>query len=230
MGHILAIGGHCGDMEFTCGAVLLKHAKRGDQITLLHMTPGEKGHATMSPEEYAFQKKKEALDAAEALGGKALFLPYGDGELPVSDEVKYQIADIIREIKPTTIITHWKNSIHKDHANTHLNVVDAVFYAAISGIKRPLPAHGVKGIYYAENWEDPYDFQPYVYVDVSEVFDEWLEAASKYQLFAGGVSKFPFKEYYKSLAVIRGSQCGAKYAVAMDIEPMGKKRIMDFLP
>ncbi len=230
MGHILAIGGHCGDMEFTCGAILLKHAKAGHQITLLHLTPGEKGHPTLSPEEYAIQKRVEADNAAKALGGKALYLPYGDGELPVNDEVKYQVADIIREIKPTTIITHWKNSMHKDHANTHLIVKDAVFYAAIPGIKRALPHHGVKAIYYAENWEDPVDFQPYVYVDVSDVFEEWVEAACHHKLFAGGVSKFPFKDYYKSLAVIRGSQIGVKYAVAMDIESMGKKKIMDFLP
>ena len=230
MGHILAIGGHCGDMEFTCGAVLLKHAKAGHQITLLHLTRGEKGDPTMSPDDYAAQKKIEAEAAAKALGGKALFLPYGDGELPVNDEVKYQIADIIREIKPTTLITHWKKSIHKDHANTHLNVVDAQFYAAIPGIKRALPHHSARGPYYAENWEDPYDFNPYIYVDVSDVFDEWVEAACKYKLFAGGVSKFPFKDYYKSLAVIRGAQIGVKYAVAFDIEPMGKKQVMGFMP
>ena len=96
----------------------------------------------MSPEEYAEQKIREGHKAAEVLGAKAIFLPYKDAELPVNDEVKYRLADVIRAEKPTIMVTHWKGSIHKDHENTYYIVQDAIFYAALPAIKRELPAHG----------------------------------------------------------------------------------------
>lgn len=42
--HILAIGGHAGDMDLTAGAVIAKYTQAGHKATFLHLTPGEKGH------------------------------------------------------------------------------------------------------------------------------------------------------------------------------------------
>ena len=55
---ILAIGAHCGDVEVTCGAVLAKHNKLGDRIAILHLTLGEGGNPTMSPQTYGGQKRR----------------------------------------------------------------------------------------------------------------------------------------------------------------------------
>ena len=38
---ILAVGAHAGDMELTCGALLLKETQRGDRVVILHLTLGE---------------------------------------------------------------------------------------------------------------------------------------------------------------------------------------------
>ena len=147
---------HAGDAEIMAGAVA-KYAQTGHEV-LVHLTPGEKGHRTMPPEEYAKQKIAEGHKAAEVLGAKAIFLPYKDAELPVNDEVKYQLADVIRAEKPTIMVTHWKGSIHKDHETTYYIVQDANFYAALPEIKRELPAHGCYTQFFAENWEDPTTF------------------------------------------------------------------------
>lgn len=230
MANILAIGAHCGDVEISCGGVLVKHALAGDKVTILHLTLGEKGHPHLSPYEYAKQKKEEALKAGQILGAEVKFLDYHDGELPVSDEVKYKICDIIREVKPTSIITHWKESIHKDHKAAHLNVVDAIFFAALPSFERELPAHRITALYYAENWEDAQNFQPYIYIDITNVYPKWIEGVLQYELFRGTVSKFPYLEYYKALFTIRGTQIGCQYACAFDIEPLGKKRVLELLP
>ena len=139
---IMVVGAHAGDAEIMAGALVAKYTQAGHEAVLVHLTPGEKGHRTMPPEEYAKQKIEEGHKAAEVLGAKAIFLPYKDAELPVNDEVKYRLADVIRAEKPTIMVTHWKGSIHKDHENTYYIVQDAIFYAALPAIKRELPAHG----------------------------------------------------------------------------------------
>lgn len=219
---IMVVGAHAGDAEIMAGAVVAKYTNAGHEAVLVHLTPGEKGHRTMSPEDYAEQKIAEGHKAAEALGAKAIFLPYKDAELPVNDEVKYALADVIRAEKPTMIITHWKGSIHKDHENTYYIVQDAIFYAALPAIKRELPAHGCYTQFFAENWEDPYDFEIDTYVDITDTYEQWIKATEEYELFSGSISNFRYMDYYKSLAVVRGCLSNSQYAVGL-MRPKGSK-------
>lgn len=228
---ILAVGAHCGDIEVTCGAVLAKHRKLGDRVVILHLTLGEGGNPAMTPQAYGEQKRREALAAAAAIGAEALFGPYRDGELPNTEEARRYVADVIRQVKPTHIITHWRTSIHKDHAATHSIVNDAVLLASLEGVVTSHPRHrGVRAIQYTENWEDPEDFKPYLYVDISGELGIWKEAVTLYQFIKGGISAFPYLEYYEALASVRGAGAGKRYAVAFDINPFEKKRIVDALP
>jgi LmbE family N-acetylglucosaminyl deacetylase len=208
---LLIIGAHVGDADLTAGCLAAKHSDAGHKVFLAHMTLGERGHPTLSQEEYAVQKKTEAENVARSLGAEVFFLPYRDGELPVSDEVKFRLCDLIRELRPDIVVTHWGRSTHKDHANTYLNVKDAVFYAGLPAIKRDLPAHAVSSMYYAENWEDPYGFRPQVYVDISDVFQRWRKAMQNCA-FARGETGFPYIEYYSNLFRIRGIESGFKLA------------------
>jgi N-acetylglucosamine malate deacetylase 1 len=218
--HIMVVGAHCGDAEVMAGGIVAKYTRNGHKASIVHLTAGEKGHRTLPPEEYAEQKRREAQAAAEVLGADVYFLPYKDAELPVNDEVIYQLADLIRQVKPTIILTHWKESIHKDHTNTSLIAEDARFYAALPAIKRELPAHGAWGFFYCENWEDPYGYEPDIYVDISEVFDVYVEAMQQYELFRGGVSSFRYIDYYKALAVMRGCLANCQYAQTL-MRPRG---------
>ncbi|MCL6625098.1 MAG: PIG-L family deacetylase [Alicyclobacillus shizuokensis] len=227
--HILAIGGHAGDMDLTAGAVIAKYTQAGHKATFLHLTPGEKGHPRLSPEDYAKQKIEEAHRFAEIVGADVRFLAYKDAELPVNDEIKYEVCDIIREVKPTLIITHWKGSIHKDHENTHWIVQDAHFYAALKTIKRALPAHWGGPIYYADNWEDPYDFHPEVFIDIpDEAYETWVKAMNVYAYARGETSGFPFIEYYKALTIVRGAPVGFKRAQAFAVPPGALRKRLQF--
>jgi len=228
---ILAIGAHCGDVEVTCGAVLAKHSKLGDRIDILHLTLGEGGNPRISPQEYGVQKRREAVAAAKVIGAEAIFAPYKDGELPDTEDVRRYVADIIRQVKPSHIITHWRTSIHKDHAATHAIVSDAVLLASLEGVVTSHPRHrGIQAIYYTENWEDPENFKPYLYVDVSAELETWKQAVTQYQFIKGGISSFPYLDYYEALARVRGAEAGKRYAVAFDIDLFEKKRVVDVLP
>jgi N-acetylglucosamine malate deacetylase 1 len=165
---ILAIGAHCGDVEITTAGVLAKQSKLGDKVTILHLTRGERGHKTLAPDVYAMQKEKEAIEAAKVIGAEVIFGPYMDGELPNTEEPVRLVADIIRKIKPTTLITHWRRSIHKDHAYTNIITMDGLLLSVLEGIHSEFsPNKNFKNIYFTENWEDKDGFQPYVYYDIS---------------------------------------------------------------
>jgi LmbE family N-acetylglucosaminyl deacetylase len=227
---ILAIGAHAGDMELTAGAVLLGQRALGDSIVLLHLTLGEGGNPKMSPVRYGEQKRREAQDAAALLGARVIFGPYRDGELPNSEEARRYVAEVIREVKPTLIITHWRNSIHRDHANTHAIVEDAVLLASLEGVKLASPPHRGVRLWYAENWEDSEGFSPYLYVNVSAQMDRWRQLVSSYEFVRGGISSFAYLDYYGALATVRGAEAHRGRAEAFDIDQLGKKRVLETVP
>ncbi len=227
---ILAVGAHAGDVELTSGAVLAHHTQMGDRAVILHLTLGEAGHPEWGADRYAEQKRREAEQAARLLGAEVLFGPYRDGELPDDEDVRRYVARIIRTVEPTHVITHAPESIHKDHARTHAVVTDAVLLAALPAVDLGPPAHRGVGVYFAENWEDRGDFEPYVYVDVSEADESWREAVRAYEFVSGRISSFPYLQYYEALQSLRGAEARTRRAVAFDIGEMGKRRILQELP
>lgn len=227
---ILAIGAHAADMELTAGAILAHQQKKGDRIVFLHLTLGEAGNPHMSPKEYAAQKRKEATAAAKDLGAEVIFGPYEDAMLPNNEESRRYVAEVIRQVKPDLVITHWKNSFHKDHSNTHAIVVDAVLMAELEAVKLEHPPwKGIRGVYYAENWEDADEFHPYIFVDVSDAFEQWKKAIQEYQMVRGGVSSFAYFDYYTSLLKMRGALSGKPYAQTLDVDELSKRVVTDNL-
>ena len=228
---ILAIGAHAGDMELTTGALLIKQHKAGDRVVILHMTLGEGGNPKMAPAAYGAQKRREALAADSVIGAESIFAPYKDGELPDDEAVRLYVANVIRQVKPTFILTHWQKSIHKDHSRTSAIVQDAVLLASLDGVVTGTPAHrGIRGIWYAENWEDGEDFQPYISVDVSNEMTQWRDAVTKYEFVRGGISTFRYLDYYDALSIVRGAVAGKQRAISFNIDAFGKRRVLDSLP
>lgn len=214
---VLAIGAHAADQELAAGMQIAKYTKAGHQVTVLSLTPGEKGHPTLSAAAYAKQKIREAQRCCAILGAETIVLPYGDATLEVTEAIKFEVADIIRDIKPDILITHWSHSIHKDHRNAHLIAMDAYFYAALKAIERAKPAHRISRIYFSENWEDMEGYEPDIYIDTTDVFEQYCEALASFELWNGGTG-WPYADYYQSLARMRaclGFGLRAQYAVTM---------------
>ena len=228
---ILAIGAHAGDAELTMGPVLAAEHARGTRVVILDLTLGEKGHPTLSAEQYGTQKRREATAVAAALGAEIEIGPYRDAELPDNEETRQWVASAIRRIRPTLIITHWKESIHRDHSATSAIVRDAVLLAALPGVVgvRGEPRRGMS-VWYAENWEDTPGFTPYLYVAVdSASWSKWRDAVSGFE-FARGATGFPYIEYYDALGRVRGIEARKTRALAFDIEASGKRRVFDAVP
>lgn len=228
---IMVVGGHAADAEIMAGATMLKHVAAGWRAVIVHATLGEKGHRTLSPEEYAAIKAQEARRAAELLGAECVILPYKDGELPVGEEVQWQIAAAIRRYRPTVVITHWKGSLHRDHINTHTNVLESLFFAGLKTFQREHPAHLPRRVYFAENWEDVDGFVADLYLDVTDVWDRYLQAIRAYALFRGEVASFPYEQWYRGVSEMRGAERGMARAVAlMKTETVySRRRAVDLL-
>ena len=128
---VLAIGAHIGDMDLTAGPTLAKLVLEGANATIVALTPGERGHPRLSPSEYKKQKIAEGEAFATAIGADFMVLDHSDGFLPDTDEVALELATIIREKQPDTIITHWKNSIHRDHEHAARLAERARFLAGL---------------------------------------------------------------------------------------------------
>ncbi|MFD2114609.1 PIG-L deacetylase family protein [Paenibacillus yanchengensis] len=212
---ILAIGAHIGDVELASGGVLASHSLQGDHVVTLALTAGERGvPAGKNMDEYRQQKRREAEAFAHKLGGEAIIFDYNDGQLPDTDDVRMEVCDVIRRVKPDILITHWKNSMHKDHTLTHHIVNDARFFASLPTFERQLPAHFAARLYYSENWEDAVDYVPYLYVGFDQAaYDLWISGLSEHWFVTNSTS-FNYMEYYKALAVVRGCEARKTYAEA----------------
>jgi LmbE family N-acetylglucosaminyl deacetylase len=228
--HLCVIGAHIGDAEITAGGVICKYTQAGHKATIVHLTPGEKGNPRLAPEEYREIKIQEATKSAKIMGADVRVLDFKDGELPNNDVAKYKVCDVIREIKPDIVITHWKGSFHKDHIACHHVAMEGVFYAAVPGIKRPLPAHPIRLMYFAENWEDPFDYQPDVWLDISPVFEQWKEAINEHGLFRGEVASFDYWRYYEGLVNMRGAEVGVSQAQTFMVPPISRKYLFQEFP
>lgn len=219
---IMAIGGHIGDMELTCGCVLATEALAGSRIITVALTGGERGNPPhLSVAEYRAQKIREAESFARHLGGKAIVLPYADGELPDDDAVRLAVARLIREYRPQLIFTHWKNSMHKDHRRTHRIVKDAAFWAGIDLGDKLAGERHYAPVYYCENWEDAEGFEPYLYLDCTEGYDLWCKAISEHWFIVNS-KDFKYYDYYTHLTYVRGALARCRHAQAFAVEPYQK--------
>lgn len=214
----MAIAAHPGDGVFTMGAPVAQHVSNGGRGIFLSLSLGERGHPNMLPAAYGPLQRAAIEKAAKILGAEASFLSYPDAEIPLSDEASLAVGDLIRQFKPAIIVTHWSGSWHKDHQNCHGIVRDAIFYAGLPALSRELPSHATEKLFFAENWEDITGFQADTYLDISAVYERWVEACAAFPMWRGETG-FRYHDYYRSLAVLRGCLVGFQYAAALMSSP-----------
>jgi len=205
---VVAFGAHAGDMEITTGGVIAKYTERGDRVVLVHALKPSGMWACppdLTAEEYSAQRTEQALEVGKALGvEKVIFLGYKEG-IPVDhEEMRLKICDLVRELRPDLVLTHWKGSYHSDHIMAHLNVTEGLVYAQSDSVKRKESPYKVHAVFHPENWEDPQGFVPETYVDISGTFKRYIDAISLYDFTSGKYSGFNYIDYYSSLSRIRG--------------------------
>ncbi len=225
---IVAVGAHAADQEFAAGATVLKHVRQGWSAHFVNLSLGEKGHAKLTADEYGAQKRTEAEAAAAGLGATTHTLPYRDGEIEVAEPICRELAVLLRQLRPTVVVTHWRHSLHDDHMACHHLTRKAVFMAANRHFDLDgLPPKWAR-TYYSDNWEDAEGFTPYLFVDVSDVFADY-ERAFKQFAIGRGEGGWPYWDWYQARCRQHGIAIGVQYAQAFTVEPWQLKTTRELL-
>lgn len=133
---VLAISAHPDDSELQAGGTLAKWAADGCEVSIVVCTDGSKG--TWNPDAdlpaLVATRQQEQANAAAALGatGTVGFCGWVDGELDHNRANTRVLAEWIRQLRPTIVITHdpWKRyRLHPDHRAAGFLVTDAVVAA-----------------------------------------------------------------------------------------------------
>ncbi len=227
---LLAIGAHTGDVEVTMGAIIAGHTKAGAQATICHLTLGEGGHKSKSPAEYSPQRRKEAEASAKILGAGLEVMPFADIGFAGGPEVVRAIVELIRRLRPDVVLCHWSGSFHSGHIHAAGCTLQAVECAPVAAFKTESPPHKVAAVHCPENWEDPFNFTPHFYVDVSGVIDVWEKSCLEHELFRGGAASFRYLDYYRGAMAAHGAVAGCAYAAAVASPPEFSPRLFKFLP
>ncbi|MBC2604531.1 PIG-L family deacetylase [Pelagicoccus albus] len=144
---ILAVGAHPDDIEFGCGAILLKEASLGSHIGLLVCSLGEAG-SNGTPE----VREQECREASSLLEASLTFLDCGgDSKIEASRANALLIAKEIRRLRPDVVLapTDTVNQ-HPDHVAISNVTRDAARLARYGGLEelKAFSPHAVESLFY----------------------------------------------------------------------------------
>lgn len=213
-GRLLVVGAHAFDAEAMAGGLVAAWPETGNGAAIAHVSMGEAGHQEKTAEQYSSQKRDEATRAAQVLGAEVHFLGHPDGAVADVPDLAKEIARLVQEVQPSTVVTHWKGSWHPDHAATHRAVLHGLILAGLGLGSSEVAAHCPDELLFAENWEDAEDFRPVLYADVTPGFDRWQTALAQYEIGKAKAPGFPYRDYYAALARCRGCLSDVTYAEA----------------
>jgi LmbE family N-acetylglucosaminyl deacetylase len=123
----IAIAAHPDDIEFMMAGTLLLAKKADYDIHYLNLSTGNVGSTQHNAEATSSIRLEEAKRSAQILG--AHFHPPFCNDLEIFYDITMlrRLAAIIREVKPTIILTHSPSDYMEDHTNTCRLAVTAAF-------------------------------------------------------------------------------------------------------
>ena len=135
--NVLVVAPHPDDESIGCGGTICLHASRGDRVTAVFLTSGERGLSDVPEVEAARVREREAEEAARILGiASVRFLRRPDQHLR-EDIVKAAAAlkAILQREKPKVIYLPHERDWHPDH-RASVMIVDRALQS--SGIAKPM--------------------------------------------------------------------------------------------
>lgn len=191
---VLAVGAHPDDIEIGCGATLLAHRRRGDHVTLLVLTTGEKG-----PQD-ARSRITEQEDAAAILGADLIWGGFEDGAISEGRQTVMAIEDALRTSAADVVYTHARRDSHQDHRAAAVATL-----AACRRVQRIL------------HYESPtaLDFDPNIYVHIDGLVEEKMDLVRAHvsQVLKNGLVDL---EAFEAVARHRGFSARGRYAEAFE--------------
>lgn len=114
---VLALAAHPDDEVIGAGGLLAFHGRRGDAVTVVHMSDGAQGDPSARAGDIRAVRRAEGQEALRRLGITDLRhwdLP--DGELPEHGaEIERRLRGLLAEVRPATLYSFFYNEAHRDH-------------------------------------------------------------------------------------------------------------------
>ena len=214
---VLAITAHPDDAELLCGGTLAKYAERGDEVAIAIATNGEVGSSTMSKEETAKVRRSEAEAAAEIIGADLFWLGFPDEFLLDSKKVRLAFIDVIREVDPDVILTHWPDDLYNpDHSVTGQVANDVALMVTVPNIKTEAdPIDEIPIVYFIDSLAG-IGFNPDEYVEITGTIDTKKEMLKQHESQLSDWLKDQYGvntlEMLETVARFRGIQSSVPYA------------------
>ena len=182
----LFIGAHPDDIELGAGGTVCHLVSMGWDVWFCVAT-------SETDISIAEKRKKEAIDAAKILGikpQKILFLDFPDGNLECNRSTVGKFRNILKEnnLSPDVVFTHTASDSHNDHKALH-DLTMATFR------KKPILTYAIVISLIKSN------YNPNIFVDISNFFDQKIRAFKKHDSQLKRVSEdqiIKFNEKYSS--------------------------------
>ena len=168
---VLFLNAHPDDTDGFAGTAYLMKDKY--EIHVVDLTRGELGlgRPGLLDGSTARTRTREETKAQAYYGAKLHFLSEVDGSASAGDKPATELAELLKELKPRAVFTHWPIDDHADHAQCSAILANAL---RKSGQK---PER-----YFFEEWmRQTRNMVPTYYVDVTSTFKHKLAILSCYE-------------------------------------------------
>ena len=205
---MLVVSAHAADFVWRAGGAIALAASRGDRVTVLCLTYGERGEsasawrAGRTLEEIKELRRAEASSAAGVLGAEIEFLDAGDYPLRESDDLVGRIVGVYRRVNPSVVLTHsLADPYNQDHPAAAQMALRARVLAQAIGYPAPGEPIGAPPVFLFEPHQpEMCGFKPEVLLDITPVFE------TKRKAMEAMAAQQHLWEYYTDLAKRRGTQ------------------------
>jgi LmbE family N-acetylglucosaminyl deacetylase len=213
---LLVTAGHPADAFDAVGGTMAKHADRGDRVTVAVMTHGVKTHSwnLMAQEREAKSsasdadvqaqiaiKEQEIRDGLAILGVQDVrFMGVDDAFLTIDEKIVWDMAELIREVRPHIVITQSpleQNGVGDQHALCGQMTLMAIRLAAGVMPGNDMPPFGVFRVYIEASGGKTTSLEyernrfPHVLINVEDVVERKVQAIDtlKSQFYDGGLGR-----------------------------------------
>ncbi len=213
---------HPDDCEILAAGTLILLAKKGWEIHIVSMTPGDCGSMELGPQEIAAVRRAEGAKAASLMGATYHCLESRDLYVIFDADTIRRAVSLMRSISPSLVITHSLQDYMMDHEETAKVARSATFGFSIPNTAAgPIaPGAAVPHFYYADPVEglDPYGspIPPSVYVDITKAMPtktRMLKAHASQREWL--MAHHGIDEYVRAMqdwSGRRGGEAGVRYA------------------
>lgn len=167
---IIAFGAHPDDCEINAAGVGALWAAAGHEFKCVSMTNGDIGHFGQAGGALALRRIQEVNACHEHLGTTVEVMDIHDGQLMPTLENRRKVANLIREWQADIVMVHRRYDYHADHRYSGVLVDDAIILveAPFFALDTPPLRRSPVVLYFHDNFERPYPFQPDLVVDIDE--------------------------------------------------------------